>query len=203
VTIVIDEFENKKIQTGLSVPKVIDEVHVQESPIEEGSVEEAAEKNIVVKENTVEGSSQNKIISTKDKNSINNEAALNSDKVDVRNSDISGPKEFIFTADKNIIKKNNEPEKVNTEKINTEKNRHNISQKSDHFKKIKKHEAIQTRRYVHVVVKGDTLWHIAKRYIDNPWRYPELAKLSKIKNPDLIYPGNKIIIIINTRVSAE
>ncbi len=48
---------------------------------------------------------------------------------------------------------------------------------------------------VHIIVKGDTLWAIAKRYLKNPFRYPELAKLSKIKNPDLIYPGNKVIII--------
>lgn len=57
----------------------------------------------------------------------------------------------------------------------------------------------QSKKYIHLVVKGDTLWHIAKRYVNNPWRYPELARLSKIKNPDLIYPGNKVIIIINYR----
>ena len=50
---------------------------------------------------------------------------------------------------------------------------------------------------VHIVVKGDTLWHIAKRYINNPYRYPELARLSRIKNPDLIYPGDRVKIIIN------
>lgn len=55
----------------------------------------------------------------------------------------------------------------------------------------------KTSRHVHIVVKGDTLWHIANRYVNNPWRYPELARLSKIKNPDLIYPGQKIIIILN------
>jgi chemotaxis signal transduction protein/LysM repeat protein len=51
---------------------------------------------------------------------------------------------------------------------------------------------------VHVVVKGDTLWYIAKRYINNPFRYPELARLSHIKNPDLIYPGNKVKIIFKS-----
>ena len=45
---------------------------------------------------------------------------------------------------------------------------------------------------IHIVVKGDTLWAIAKRYVNNPFRYPELARLSRIKNPDLIYPGNRI-----------
>ena len=48
---------------------------------------------------------------------------------------------------------------------------------------------------VHIVVKGDTLWAIAKRYVNNPFRYPELARLSRIKNPDLIYPGNRVRII--------
>ncbi|RDH82849.1 MAG: hypothetical protein DIZ80_11295 [endosymbiont of Galathealinum brachiosum] len=54
-----------------------------------------------------------------------------------------------------------------------------------------------TRKHIHVVVKGDTLWFIAKKYVNNPWRYPELAKLSRIKNPDLIYPGDRVTIIIN------
>lgn len=49
---------------------------------------------------------------------------------------------------------------------------------------------------VHVVARGDTLWDIAKRYVDNPWRYPELAENSDIHNPDLIYPGDKVHIII-------
>ncbi|GAB4297471.1 MAG: hypothetical protein Kow0096_15480 [Thiohalomonadaceae bacterium] len=50
--------------------------------------------------------------------------------------------------------------------------------------------------YVHTVVKGDTLWAIAEHYLDDPWRYQELAQLSRIRNPDLIYPGNKVRIII-------
>ena len=53
-----------------------------------------------------------------------------------------------------------------------------------------------SKKIIHVVVKGDTLWHIAKRYVRDPFKYNELARLSKIKNPDLIYPGNRVIIII-------
>jgi len=46
----------------------------------------------------------------------------------------------------------------------------------------------------HVVVKGDTLWDITRRYIGDPFRYPELARLSQIRNPDLIYPGDRVKI---------
>jgi nucleoid-associated protein YgaU len=53
----------------------------------------------------------------------------------------------------------------------------------------------------HIVVKGDTLWHIAIKYVHNPYKYPELAKLSNIKNPDLIYPGDRVRIIKRKRAS--
>jgi len=52
------------------------------------------------------------------------------------------------------------------------------------------------RIVTHVVVKGDTLWDIAEEYVKNPFRYPELAELSKIKNPDLIYPYDLVRIHI-------
>jgi len=48
---------------------------------------------------------------------------------------------------------------------------------------------------IHTIVKGDTLWAIAEYYVKDPFRYPELARLSKIKDPDLIYPGNRVRII--------
>ncbi|RXI38725.1 LysM domain-containing protein [Clostridium tetani] len=43
----------------------------------------------------------------------------------------------------------------------------------------------------HTVVRGDTLWHIAKRYLGNGVRWKEIYNLNndKIKNPNLIYPG--------------
>ena len=52
------------------------------------------------------------------------------------------------------------------------------------------------RMITHVVVRGDTLWDIAETYHNNPWRYPELAERSEIRNPDLIYPGDLVQIHI-------
>ena len=48
----------------------------------------------------------------------------------------------------------------------------------------------------YVVVPGDTLWSIAQRYTDSPWRWSELWSLNKdqIKNPNRIYPGNVIML---------
>lgn len=46
----------------------------------------------------------------------------------------------------------------------------------------------------HVVVRGDTLWDIAKKHVGDPFRYPELAEYSNIRNPDLIYPGDIVRI---------
>jgi len=48
----------------------------------------------------------------------------------------------------------------------------------------------------YVVVPGDTLWSIAQRYTDSPWRWTELWSQNKdeIKNPNRIYPGNVIVL---------
>lgn len=49
---------------------------------------------------------------------------------------------------------------------------------------------------IHTVVRGDTLWAIAKRYTRNAFNYPALARQSGIRNPHRIYPGNQVRIII-------
>jgi nucleoid-associated protein YgaU len=44
------------------------------------------------------------------------------------------------------------------------------------------------------VQKGDTLWHLAQRFTGDPFKYHRIAKDSDIKNPDLIFPGQKVFI---------
>lgn len=46
----------------------------------------------------------------------------------------------------------------------------------------------------YTVVKGDTLWGIAKRFLGSGGRYKELAAKNKLANPNLIFPGQKIIL---------
>jgi len=48
----------------------------------------------------------------------------------------------------------------------------------------------------HVVVKNDTLWDIAGKYYSDPFKWGKIynANLEMIKNPDLIYPGEKLAI---------
>lgn len=60
--------------------------------------------------------------------------------------------------------------------------------------KIKKGDVMPEGVEIYVVVEGDTLWHIARRLTGNPFNYPKLAESSEIKNPDLIYPEQKIYV---------
>ncbi|MCK9172372.1 MAG: LysM peptidoglycan-binding domain-containing protein [Desulfuromonas thiophila] len=48
---------------------------------------------------------------------------------------------------------------------------------------------------IYTIKKGDTLWGISQRFISDPWYWPSLwANNPLIRNPHLIYPGQKLAI---------
>ena len=62
----------------------------------------------------------------------------------------------------------------------------------ENLKVVSAAKAEETYR-IHTVVHGDTLWAIAKKYLGDGNRYPEIVKLNGLKT-NVIYSGNKLKI---------
>jgi hypothetical protein len=55
--------------------------------------------------------------------------------------------------------------------------------------------ASDSEKKTHSVVKGDTLWDVAEKYLANPFFWPKVWQFNpQIANPHLIYPGNQVRI---------
>jgi hypothetical protein len=47
----------------------------------------------------------------------------------------------------------------------------------------------------YIVQRGDTLWDISERFLEEPWRWPDVWEANpQIENPHLIYPGDELYL---------
>ena len=48
----------------------------------------------------------------------------------------------------------------------------------------------------YTIQKGDTLWDLSQKFLNNPWYWPKIWSLNpSIENPHWIYPGNKLRLV--------
>ena len=60
---------------------------------------------------------------------------------------------------------------------------------------IEEHITRTESGFYYTIQKGDTLWDLSEEFSNSPWVWPEMWRYNPhIKNPHLIYPGQKILI---------
>lgn len=64
--------------------------------------------------------------------------------------------------------------------------------------RVEEYEYKNTINYV--VVEGDTLWDISRRYLGKGYKYIQIVAENEIDNPDLIYSGEVYKITITHKV---
>lgn len=63
--------------------------------------------------------------------------------------------------------------------------------------------AVPSGSQLYLVVKGDTLWDLGQRFLDNPFAWPQIWEQNKwIKDPHWIYPGDPLIIPVAAKTVA-
>jgi hypothetical protein len=56
----------------------------------------------------------------------------------------------------------------------------------------------------YTVKQGDTLWHIASLYLQQPWQWPAIWRNNiHLRNPHLIYPGDRLRLVFNEQGEPE
>jgi hypothetical protein len=66
---------------------------------------------------------------------------------------------------------------------------------ASHWSKYKYPDTIPEGASYHIVEKGDTLWDLSKRYLNNPFLWPQIWDKNRyITDAHWIYPGDPIII---------
>lgn len=59
-----------------------------------------------------------------------------------------------------------------------------------------------SEKQIYTIRSGDTMWDICKIVLDNPWYWPKLWSINQyILNPNLIYPGNRLVFSPSTGTS--